>query len=133
MRKAILAVAVLLSAGFLYMNRDWPRYWRLAKTGIGTEGWVLGKADGKVHYAYGGPVKIHTASGEAGYGNPEYGVLAEGDKVVVYFLPQNPDESVMGEPSQRLLRQHTIMVWTLLLAGPLIYLALRRELSRQAT
>lgn len=135
-RKAVLAAGLLcLFGSVLYLNRDWPLCWEINQHGVRAEGWVIGKGEGKsglVHYAYRGPRKVHTSSGPPGYGTPPFDDLHEGDPVVVYFLPDRPEVSFLGLPDARLLRQHSIMVWTLLGACALAGWTFRRELLRHA-
>lgn len=94
---------------------------------------MIGKSSAKerlVHYAFQGPVKIVTAAGTAGYGNPEFDALQDGDGVLVYFLPSDPDQSCLGIPEERLRAQHVAMVWMLLPAGVAAAWGLSRELKR---
>jgi hypothetical protein len=133
MGKIALAAALLLTAGLLYRQRDWPRHWRLYKHGVAASGWVTGKSDGPdklVHYAFATPLKTFTGSGEADYGNPSYDALSPDDQVVVYYLPENPDVSCLGDPKARLREQHAAMVWILLPGLAAAAYALRGELKR---
>ena len=133
MGKIALAAALVLVAGFVCSHRDWPRYQRLQRDGVRVEGWVIGKSSAKerlVHYAFQGPVKIVTAAGKAGYGNPEFDALQEGDTLIVYFLPSDPNQSCLGIPEERLREQHVVMVWLLLPAGIAAAWGLSRELKR---
>lgn len=132
MTRVILALALLVTGVFLYMHRDWAVYRRLAKDGLGTDGWVTGKDEKtkRVDYAFNGPKKMNTGSGRAGYGNKEFDELAVGDSVIVYFAPDDPNVSCLGLPAERLRAQHGVMVWAFILLVPTIGWALRAELKR---
>ena len=133
LKLAAAATALALFAAFLYTHRAWPRYWALRRDGAPAQGWVIGKSDGKrglVYYAFQGPTKIQTETGEAGFGNPEFDQLSEGDPVTVYFLPNRPQVSMLGVPDERLIEQHTLLVWGLIGSFCAVAWAFRRELSR---
>jgi hypothetical protein len=127
--------ALALLGAFLYTHRDWPRYWALRREGAPARGWVIGKSEGRrrlVYYAFQGPKKVQTDAGEAGFGNPEFDELGEGDPVTVYFLPSRPEVSMLGLPDERLIEQHTLLVWGLIASIAGVVWAFRRELRRQA-
>lgn len=135
MRGLFAGVGVAALALFFYLHRDWPRYWRLERDGVSVDGAVIGKRDGpppQVDYSFQGPVKIQTATGEAGYGNPEYDQLGVGDRVIVFYLPDHPEVSMMGLPLLRFREPHQLLIDLLLLAGPWGAWLFWRELKRQA-
>ena len=139
MGKGFLAafLAVILAGGglFAYRHRDWGRYERLRRAGVFTTGRVTGKSDAKlrqVYYAFDTARKMFTDIGTGGYGNPEFERLETGDPVLVYYLPDDPDVSCLGDPSDRVRDQHNTLVWVLLPGLALAGWALSRELRRHA-
>jgi len=135
MKKLFVAAGVAALAFFFYRHRDWPLYWKLERDGVAVDGYVIGKRDGPpplIDYSFQGPVKIQTASGEAGWGNPDYNQLAVGDKVIVYYLPYDPGVSVLGLPLLRFRAPHVLAVDLLLLIGPWLAWLTWRELKRQS-
>ena len=112
-----LAIVVPISDNLL-------RYHRL-EHGLCTAGVVTGLEPWNhqaVHYKFNVAGKDYSASGRAGFGNPEFNSLGIGQQVAVYYLPGNPDESCLGIPSE--LEENEIV--PLALAGiifPLIAIA----------
>ena len=132
-----LGLALLLAAGglFAYRHRDWARYERLSRRGVFTKGWVTGKSDGKrglVYYAFGTPRKVFTDAGTGGHGNPDFDRLDEGDTVLVYYLPEDPDVSCLGDPADRLREQNVALIWVLLPGAAAAGWLLSRELRKAA-
>jgi hypothetical protein len=131
--KALLALALAAAGYVAYTHRDWVRYERLSRGGVMSQGWVTGKSDAKrglVYYAFETPRKVFTDTGSGGFGNPDAAQLNEGDKVLVYYLPDNPDVSCLGDPSDRVREQNIALVWILLPAAGVAGWALSRELRK---
>src|SRR4051812_17603912 len=101
MARLILALAIAVAGYAAYTHKDWIRYERLGRGGQMTQGWVTGKSEGKgkgkreVYYAFRTPRKVFTDTGSGGFGNPEFDQLEEGEEVLVYYLPEDPDVSCM--------------------------------------
>ena len=88
----VSALAVTLVLGIL----NWPRYYRLVKQGVLTEGSVTRKEPKNhqtVHYSYYVGQSIYNGIGSGGNGNPSFEELKIGDKVMVFHLPSNPQTS----------------------------------------
>lgn len=135
MGKALLACLLAAAGVFAYSHRDWARAERLRRTGMLTTGRVTGKSDAKrrqIYYAFDTPRKMFTDVGTGGYGNPDYDHLEEGDPVIVYYLPEDPDVSCLGDPGDRVRDQHNTLMWVLLPGFALGGWALSRELRRHA-
>ena len=131
-KPALGAAARAAAAAFVYSNRDWVRYQRLERAGIGIDGVVTGK-DGErrvVHYSFEFKDRLHDGSDQAGMGSPEFDAIEIDDQVVVFFLPQDPSVSSLGHPKEHLKTQNRVIAWALLLAGLPLFWAIRRELRR---
>lgn len=75
-------------------------YRRLAAHGAATRGWVVRKDAAQhqtVHYAFRAGERTYSAAGQPGDGNPSFHALQVGDSVLVFYLPENPAVSEMGE------------------------------------
>ncbi|MDE2040378.1 MAG: hypothetical protein KGO96_14205 [Elusimicrobia bacterium] len=116
MGKLLLALSLGAALLFAYWNRDWLRYERLSSRGVATKGWVIGKREAarRIDYAFKTPRKIFTASGVAGHGNPSFERIEQGDWLLVFYLPENPDVSCLGDPADRLHARDAALLWVLL-------------------
>lgn len=133
MRTLFAALGAAVLAFFFYVHRDWPTYWKLERDGVAVDGTVIGKRDGpppRVDYSFHGPVKIQTATGDAGFGNPDYDKLSVGDRVIVYYLPYQPEVSVLGLPLLRFREPHKLLVDLGVLAAAAGVWLFWRELGR---
>lgn len=131
--KGLAGLAAAAFMGAFLLNSDWPKYRRLMDHGAGTDGRVTDKGLGggrEVHYAFMVGGRPYSGSGRAGYGNPEYEQLSVDDEVVVFYLPQNPDVSCLGDPKEHLRDQNRVISLALLAFVPVLLLALARELRR---
>ncbi len=129
------ALLGLLAAGAALLWRlhpqEWPLDRRLDDFGALAQGTVTAKGrEGDVHYTFAVGDRLYSGVGTAGYGNPELGELAEGDSVVVAYLPSDPNVSILGSPHERLRDQNRAIALALLVALPALFFSLRRELGR---
>ncbi|MBI3553077.1 MAG: hypothetical protein HY077_11230 [Elusimicrobia bacterium] len=129
----VILLCSALMAAFLYKHQDWRLHQTLYERGIHTQGWVTGKdliGGRKVEYAFRAGEKTYRGTGEAGYGNPPFASLSADDQVLVFYLPQAPEVSALGDPKLHNEDQHRWMGWGLVLFLPPFLLALAAELKR---
>jgi hypothetical protein len=91
---ALLAVKVL----------DWSEYHHLARNAIKTVGHVTSKEPENhnfVRYSFRTDHRSFSGLGSAGGENPEFEQLEIGTQVNVYYDPQNPSLSFLGNPKQQ--------------------------------
>jgi hypothetical protein len=77
------------------------KFYHLNREGVRTNGVVtdLQAANHEaVYYKYEAVGEIHSGSGRAGFGNPEFCCLTVGQNVIVYYLRSQPSESCLGVP-----------------------------------
>jgi hypothetical protein len=121
---AVLAVVARL---------DWPTYRKLQAQGIQGEGIVTGKGIAgplKVSYTFAADGRLHSGVGRGGYGNPEFPDLTVGDKVLLFYLPQDPEVSVLGDPKEHLRDQNRVLVLMAAFVPLVMVVLVRRELKR---
>lgn len=131
--RRILVIALAAALASIVARQDWPRYSRLKAQGVGTDGWVTAKGlngRGKVNYSFNVADRLYSGVGRSGYGNPEFDELSAGDKVIVFYLPKDPDVSVLGDPKEHLRDQNLVIVFCLALFTPVLVWALSRELKK---
>lgn len=127
-----LAAAALAAFGLWRLHpQQWPRDRRLAERGATARGVVTAKGpDTEVHYSFEVDGTVYSGVGAAGYGNPEFEALSDGDDVMVSYMPGKPSDSMLGLASEHLRDQNRAIALGLLLFVPALLLALRRELAR---
>jgi hypothetical protein len=69
-------------------------------------------------------------SGGDGYGNPSCDTLKEGDPVLIYYLPRQPEINVPGDPKKR-LNNETISIMTAALIFPPLAFAINRWTTKK--
>lgn len=82
---------------------DGVKYFHLAKVGTEAKGTVTAKEPDNhlfIRYSYQVNGQAHQGIGSAGRGNPSFEDLKLGDPVRVYYDPDNPDLSLLRDPSQ---------------------------------
>ncbi len=129
----VLAAAAFVMAVFLYMHQDWRLHERLYEKGMHAEGVVTAKdvVGGKtVEYSFRVGEKSYRGQSTAGYGNPSFAALSLDDQVIVFYLPEDPSVSTMGDPKLRVEDQHRWMAWALILFLPGVVSALASELKK---
>jgi hypothetical protein len=90
------------AAGLALM--DWRKYSRLSD-GVGVWGRVTVKEPENhqlIRYSFIVGSQTYAGVGSAGQGNPPFGNLNVGDKVIVFYDPANPNVSCLGYPQGRL-------------------------------
>ena len=128
-----LAAAVGLAAAFRIGAFQWPHYRLLQERGVGTDGWVtaldLGRSP-RIYYSFRAGDRQYSGVWREAYKNPEPGELAAGDRVIVFYLPQDPDVSCLGDPKELLRDQNRIMSLFLVGFGSAILWLVGKELRR---
>jgi len=128
------AVLVLAAIGILLIRPlDWPRYRRLQERGVGADGWVTALDAGRrpiVYYSYLAGEKVYSGVWRSPYLAPEPGELSAGDRVIVFYLPDKPGESCLGDPKELIKAQHRVILWCLLVFLPVASWILARELRK---
>ena len=82
----------------------WRKYSRLSD-GVGVWGKVMAKEPENhqlIRYSFVVGPQTYTGVGSAGHGNPTFGSLNVGDRVIVFYDPANPYVSCLGYPQGRL-------------------------------
>jgi hypothetical protein len=124
--------AGLLAFWFKNVSR-WPDYRRLAHGGRATMGWVTAKGlNGKqrVNYSFTVDGRVYSGLGRAGFGTPEFPNLNKGDDVLVFYLTQDPEVSVLGDPGEHLRQQNRVLAFVLTFIAIIAFVVIRRELHR---
>src|SRR5258708_1108352 len=79
------------------------RFYQLAKKGLPTEGVVTDlqpRNHQAVNYRFELAGRTYSNIGRAGFGNPEFCCLTVGQKLIVYYLPDDPTISCSGIPKE---------------------------------
>ena len=105
MRYAItwLVLAVVAAIGIGSLN--WPAYRRLAVQGVSGEATVvelLPKIHNTVRYEYHFAGRTFQGQMQSWQPNPPSEQLSVGQPVIIYYDPQHPEESVLGDPKPML-------------------------------
>lgn len=132
-RFAWLAAVAAAMATLAWTGRGWPRYRRLAERGAAVEGWatakdLIGRRDVEYSFRVGG--RLYSAVADAGLDGASFDRLEPGDSLVVFYLPDEPVVSCLGDPGERLQGQNRLLILPLIFCGGALALALRRELKR---
>jgi hypothetical protein len=96
----LLALAI---ASLIY-RINVPHYRRL-KHGFRTHGVVTALEPGNhqsVRYQFEVGGRSYSGVGSAGFGNPDFESISVGSSVIVYYLSDNPNESCLGIPDERI-------------------------------
>lgn len=104
----LFAILVILVIGSL----NWPAYYRMTKRGIrgtGTVVQLLPEIHNTVRYEYQVAGQKFEGQMQSWSPNPALEQLSVGQSLVIYYDPQHPEESVLGEP-RRMLDNETISV-----------------------
>ena len=120
-----LALA-LTFAGIGSAALDWAKWHGLAERGVEAEGRVIAKEPENhefVRYSYVVGGETYSGVGSAGRGNPEFEQLNTGDRVKVFYDPDNPNESILGDPQEQASSINRGVLF-LAVVGPLLTLVL---------
>lgn len=109
-RKILVYILIWLVAtgAFFLMGlglTEYPKYKRLADYGVQTTGTVTGKEPENhqtVRYIYRVAENKYRGGGMAGGINSRFESLQAGDKVVVFYDPQKPQVSFLGDPKEQI-------------------------------
>jgi len=100
---------------------DWQKWHNLTRYGVETKGRVTGKEPDNhnfIRYSYVVGQRTHFGLGSAGNGNPDFDQLNVGDVIRVFYYPDEPEESILGNPESQ-ARSSTNGVLFLGILGPL--------------
>jgi hypothetical protein len=106
--------------GFLSLGQERVQYF--TNYGVLTYGKVLAKQPDDRHtvvYTYAVEGFEFTAVGHAGQGNSEFEEIQSGQKVIVFFDPEEPSDSFLGDPRPIAIANERI-IFKLTLLVPLI-------------
>jgi len=125
-----LAIAIILFIGSI----NWMTYYRLSKQGIGTRA-VVTKTNCSNHmtfsYRFDFNGKSIYGSGGDGYGNPSCDTLKQGDPVLIYYLPSQPEINVPGDPKERLNNETISIAMAALIFPALLVFAINKWTKKQ--
>lgn len=114
--QSILNRKTLLLTGFIYAGLvcgfaligltalDWSKYQHLARNAVKTTGKVTAKEPQKhnsIRYSFEVDHKTYSGLGHAGGENPTFDELQVGAPVSVYYDPDQPDNSFLGNPAEQ--------------------------------
>ena len=130
----LIFVSVIAVLSFWLKNASrWPDYRRLAHHGRATTGWVTAtglNGQRKVNYSFAADGRIYSGLGRAGFGAPNFTSLQKGDDVLVFYLPKEPEVSVLGDPGDHLRQQNRILAFILTFIGIAVFVGIRKELRQ---
>jgi len=139
MRVKILKIVmawVVLGAGVAVTTAIFFRtlqYYNFAQTAVETRATVTAKEPdnhGLIHYTYTVEGRSYTGTGQAGYNNPDFGSITIGQRLIAFYDPNQPWNSVLGDPLEHFNLSLQIVVAAFLLAPPFIISVLYRRLPR---
>jgi hypothetical protein len=100
----IWLVLACVSAMVPFFLLDTFKYYRLSTVGILTQGRVIAKEPDNhqfIRYSYRDSNQTYTGIGSAGYGNPSFKDINVGQLVRVFYDPEDPRKSCLGDPTPR--------------------------------
>jgi hypothetical protein len=115
-----LLLAIVIAVGIGSLN--WPKYRRMAARGISGKATVvelLPKIHNTVRYEYAVGGQTFHGQMQSWQPNPPLEQLGVGQSVVIYYDPQRPEASVLGDPKP-ILKNETISVLLAALGMPTI-------------
>jgi Protein of unknown function (DUF3592) len=128
---SILAISALFAAALVLR---WPTYHGLSTRGTATRARVIEKQPENhrfVRYSYVVGDRTYDGLGNAGDGNPEFDEIHVGDEVNVYYDPQNPETSFLGNPNHQLQSiTRGVVFITVVLPLVIVLALLRRDRKR---
>ncbi len=111
----------------------WPDYKKIAQHGKATTGWVTAKGlnkSRKINYSFAADGRIYSGVGRAGFGTPEFKDLNKGDEVLIFYLPEKPEISVLGDPKSHLRQQNRLLAFMFTFIAIFAFLIIRREIKK---
>jgi hypothetical protein len=125
-----LAIAIALIIGSI----NWMTYYRLSKHGVGTKG-VVTKTNCLNHMTFSYRFDFNgqsiDSSGGDGYGNPSCDTLKQGDPVLIYYLPPQPEINVPGDPKERLNNETISIAMAALIFPAILVFAISKWIKKQ--
>jgi hypothetical protein len=125
---------LLIAAAFAGMlGQQWRRYYSLSTHGMVGEARITGKEPQNhraVAYAFEVDGQSFDGFGRAGFGNPEFDALGVGDRALVYYLPDHPETSCLGDAHFLLRNESTFLFLVITLFPTFILLAWRWQRRR---
>ena len=109
---AVLLVALGLLAGKVL---NWSEYHHLALVGVKTVGQVNSKEESNhnaIRYSFKVNGLFYHGIGSAGGENPTFIQLQPGSEVIVYYDPDNPDLSSLGNPKEHAASRTNGVIFT---------------------
>jgi hypothetical protein len=107
--KNLMAWAILsLVTGGLLFQFNGSRYWMLLRRGVQTEGTVieiLPQMHETVRYQYSAHGKVFQGREQSAPPNPPLKELSIGQKVIVYYDPNQTETSTLGSPKKLLFNE----------------------------
>src|ERR1700722_15935104 len=128
---AWFVLAIVTAAGLGSMN--WRFYHEIALRGVSTSGVVLEllpKIHDTIRYQYKVGEREFTGRRSPWLPNPSVAELKVGQAVVVYYVPQTPEHSVVGDPKPMLANETLTIVAAALTLPILIVAACARGISQ---
>jgi uncharacterized protein DUF3592 len=105
-----LALALIVLVGIGGLN--WPSYRRLAVRGVQVQAAVvelLPNAHNTVRYEYRVGQRVYEGQSQSRQPNPPLDKLRIGQVVTIYYDPEHPETSVLGDPTP-ILQNETISI-----------------------
>ena len=135
MKYVILWLVLAVAIGCLVGSQNLPTYHRLAERGVSGKATIvelLPQIHNTVRYEY--QVAGQTYQGRMGsrQPNPPTEQLGVGQSVVIYYAPEHPEVSVLGDP-KLMFSSETFPVLLAALIGPtfIVFVLARREYERK--
>jgi uncharacterized protein DUF3592 len=105
-----LGLAIVIAIGIGSLN--WPTYRRIAARGVSTQAMAVElfpEIHNTVRYRYAVGGQAFEAQMQPWQPNPPLEQLSVGRSLVIYYDPQHPEASVLGDPKP-ILRNETISI-----------------------
>ena len=106
---------------------EWPKYQKLSRDALKTVGRVVGKEPSNhnfVRYSFEVDHMLFAGIGNAGGENPSFDELKVGDSVIVYYDPEDPNRSFLGNPKSQATSATTGVIFIALVGSVLSIIGL---------
>ena len=115
-KRAFVVIWIICAsvASYLLAQKNWTSYYRIANNGVSEKATVfqlLPQNHNLVRYSYKFGDKTFEGMRGSSPPNPPFNQLKQGEEVTVYFDPQHPEISLLGEP-KAIFKDETIAVAT---------------------
>lgn len=102
-------------------SRNLPKYEKLAAKGIKAENAFVTAKEQENHqfirYKYNVNSEFYEGIGSAGNGNPRFSEIENGDKVLVFYDPDSPEISILGNPQIMFQREQDTVYFASLIVS----------------